>query len=82
MKKLSELRKELLDDKQSPQVVRISKELAEDLAVLAYAYGMTVSQAAKQAIKIWMTLPPSQALGISKDELYRMAELDGVKIDA
>ena len=82
MKPFSELRKNLLDKKQSPQVVRINKELAEDLAAMAYAYGLTISQATKLAIKHWLTLPPSQALGISKADLYRMAELDGVKIDA
>jgi AraC-like DNA-binding protein len=83
MKKLSESRKQLLNDKeQSSPVVRISKKQFEDLAAAAYALGLTIPEAIKLAIKNWLTLTPSQALGISKEELYRMAELDGVKIGA
>ncbi len=83
MKKLSESRKQLLNDKkQSSPVVRISKKQFEDLDAAAHSMGLSIPKAVRLAIKNWLTLTPSQALGISKEELYRMAELDGVKIDA
>ena len=83
MKKLSESRKQLLNDKeQSSPVVRISKKQFEDLEAAAFALGITNSRAIYLAIMNWLKLTPSEALGISKAELYRMAELDGVKIGA
>jgi hypothetical protein len=83
MKKLSESRKQLLNDKeQSSAVIRISKKQLEDLKAAALALGITNSRAVYLAIKHWLASTPSEALGISKEELYRMAELDGVKIGA
>lgn len=83
MKKFSEARKKLLNKKgRSSPIVRISKDVFEQLEITAYGLGLETPEAVKLAIKNWLTLTPSQALGISKEELYRMAELDGVKIGA
>lgn len=63
-------------------VIRLKKSTAEHLAQKALSLKLTPAEAVERALQGWLKMPPSQALGISKAELYCMAELEGLKIDA
>ncbi len=69
-------------NKQITAVIRLKTDTALSLANAAHALGITSAKATDLAIKHWLTLTPSEALGINKEVLYNMAALEGVKIDA
>lgn len=63
-------------------VIRLKKDTAEALNTAACTLRISNAKAVDLAIQHWLMLTPSAALGISKNVLYYMAELEGVKIDA
>ena len=69
-------------NKQISTVIRLKSDTALSLANAANALGITSAKATELAIRHWLTLTPSEALGISKEVLYSMSALEGVKIDA
>lgn len=56
-------------NKQISAVIRLKSDTAMSLANAANALGITSAKATELAIKHWLTLTPSEALGISPELL-------------
>lgn len=63
-------------NKQISTVIRLKSDTALSLANAANALGITSAKATELAIRHWLTLTPSEALGISKEVLYSMSALE------